>query len=142
MKWKANLIVTLVLSVTLFTVFAIARDTYAASGELRGTWNITRNHNSQGNTLYGRLKIDERLNSSHYIGTFYRNSSNTNCGAIEKADIVVNGNSLTIVCTVTSTTCSAWYPETYHLTLNNDVMEGSYTDTNGTTGNIILKKGL
>jgi len=153
MKWKANLVVTLVFTFILVTVFVITRDAHAqgrlaaktaqaGAEDLRGTWNIVKNPNSQGNTLYGRLTIDERRNSSQYTGKFYRNSTMNNCGAIEKADILINGNSVAITCTVISTTCSAWYPETYHLTLNNNVMEGSYTDTNGTKGNITLKKGL
>ena len=113
------------------------------SNNLLGSWSGDYDFtDSNGNSAYMSvtLNINRKVSTNKFSGIMQSQQSKANCGAKQKMDINIYDGIAYLQGTVLSTTCKVWYADNFELSISDGVMRGTTVDSDGSSGNTVLRK--
>ena len=121
------------------------KEAEALADNLLGTWSgsydFTYSDGNSGND-YITLNINSKISNSKFSGIMHTQSPTPppSCGAKQKMDINIYDGIAYLQGAVLSTTCKVWYADNFELSINDGVMRGTSKDSDGSSGNTVLRK--
>ena len=121
------------------------KEVKALADNLLGTWSgsydFTYSDGNSGND-YITLNINRKISNSKFSGIMHTQSPTPppSCGAKQKMDINIYDGIAYLQGTVLSTTCKVWYADNFELSIGDGVMRGTSGDSDGSSGNTVLRK--
>lgn len=109
-------------------------------GSWSGDYDFTYSSGNSGHMSIN-LNINRKISDSEFSGIMQSQSQGWDCGAKQRMTIKVYDNVAYLQGTVLSTTCKGWSADNFELSINDGVMRGSNSDTNGANSNsVTLRK--
>ena len=120
------------------------KEAEALADNLLGTWSggddFTYSNGKSGHIDIA-LNINRRIDNSKFSGIMKSQNQEFNCGAKQKMDINIYDGIAYLQGTVLSTNCkNGWNADNFELSISNGVMRGTSGDSDGSSGNTVLRK--